>query len=560
MSETAPASASAEQDLDDLPVGTLANQKKYFRFDIVSGTLVFLIALPLCLAISIASGYPALAGVLTAIVGGIVGATISNSELTIKGPAAGLIVIVLGCVTDFGYTGGKDPAADLAAYQLALGVGVAAAAFQVGFGLLRMGSLGDFFPTSAVHGMLAAIGVIIMSKQIPVAVGLKSAGSPFALIAAIPQTLLHMNPAIAMIGGLSLCILFGLPLIKNRLVRKIPGQLVVLIAAIPISLYLGLGATHSYQFGGGEYEVGPQHLVNVPMNMLSAVAFPDFSGLVKPVAWKWIVMFALVGSLESLISSKAVDLLDPWKRKTNLNRDLVAAGIGNLVASGIGGLPMISEIVRSRANIDNGARTRFSNLYHGLLLLFFVAVFPMLLNSIPLAALAAMLIFTGFRLAHPKEFVHMFKVGPEQLVIYCVTIVGVLATDLLIGVALGIVTEWVFHLINGASLGSMFQARSAVVADDERGIRVKIEGSAVFSNWIPLRRKIMESGLAEGKSVTVDLSNASLVDHTVLEKLHEISRDFKQQELELKVVGIDDMRPLSDHPFAARKRTGQVAA
>ena len=179
---------------EPVPVGTLKDLSKNWKPDLLSGFLVFLIALPLCLAISIASGYPAISGVFTAIIGGVVATLISNSELTIKGPAAGLIVIVVGCVTEFGFTGGKDPAADMAAYRMALGVGVAAAAFQIVFALLRTGVLGEFFPTSAVHGMLAAIGVIIIAKQIPVAVGLKASGEPLELLKAIPETLANMNP------------------------------------------------------------------------------------------------------------------------------------------------------------------------------------------------------------------------------------------------------------------------------------------------------------------------------------------------------------------------------
>lgn len=546
-------------EVSDVPRGVWSEQRKYFRFDIVSGTLVFLIALPLCLAISIASGFPPLSGVFTAIVGGMVGAAFSNSELSIKGPAAGLIVIVLGCVTDFkdmALHNGMDPdQAAMAAFRMTLAVGVAAAVLQIGFGVMRMGALGDFFPTSAVHGMLAAIGIIIMSKQIPVAVGLKSTGSPLALIAAVPKTLMNMNPAIALIGGISLLILFGLPFLKIPRLRKIPAQLIVLVVSVPLAMYLGLSTPHAYQFQGNEFQIEKMHLVDVPLSMLDAIAFPDFSALKSPVAWKWVTFFALIGSLESLISSKAVDLLDPWNRKTDLNRDLLASGIGNLAVSLIGGLPMISEIVRSRANIDNGARTRFSNFYHGMLLLVCVAAFPAALKLIPTAALAAMLIFTGFRLAHPREFGLMLKIGPEQLLCFCVTILGVLAIDLLAGVALGILVEWGCHLVNGASLGSMFRARTTVEESPNHTLQITVEGSAVFSNWIPLRRKIMESGFKQNMNVTLDLSRTSLVDHTVMEKLHEITREFEQRELELNIVGLDCHRPLTEHPFSCRRRS-----
>ncbi len=538
----------------EVPVGNLAGLRAYLKYDVTSGFLVFLIALPLCLAISLASGYPAIAGIFTAIIGGLVASWISDSELTIKGPAAGLIVIAIGCVTEFGYTGGRDPVADMAAYRLALGVGVAAAVLQILLAIFRTGILGEFFPSSAVHGMLAAIGVIIIAKQIPVAVGLSAKGEPLELIREIPHKLMHMNPEIALIGGISLIILFGLPLIKNPLVRKIPAQLLVVLVAIALGMLFDLAHEHTYSFAGASYSVGDRHLVNVPFNMLSAITFPDFSGLTQPSAWKWVIMYALIGSLESLLSAKAVDVIDPWKRKTNLNRDALAVGIGNLLASLVGGLPMISEIVRSRANIDNGARTRFANMYHGVFLLLCVALLPAVIHRIPLAALAAMLIYTGVRLAHPREFFHVFQVGREQLAIYVTTIVAVLATDLLIGIAIGIGVKFVIHIANGVPIKSLFRPHVEVIPENESTCRIVPAHSAVFSNWILIRREIVEAGLVHRKNVIVDLSAVRLVDHTVMEKLHELQREFAGENVALSIVGLENHHPFSDHPRAARKR------
>ncbi|MCO6459704.1 MAG: SulP family inorganic anion transporter [Pirellulaceae bacterium] len=547
-------STSESSRLPDEPAAIpRTNWMQFARANILSGFLVFLIALPLCLAISLASGYPAIAGVFTAIIGGFVGAFFSNSQLTIKGPAAGLIVIALGCVTEFGFTGGRDPAADMTAYRMALAVGVAAAVLQIGLALLRTGVLGEFFPTSAVHGMLAAIGVIIMVKQLPVALGLRVSGEPLELIREIPHMLAELNPEIALIGLLSLLILFLKPLVNNRVVRLLPGPLVVILVAVPLGMYFDLTSDHTYTFHGHQYAVGEQHLVNVPYSMLAAVTTPDFSALAQPAAWKWVMMYALIGSLESLLSAKAVDLLDPWKRKTNLNRDLLAVGIGNLAASCVGGLPMISEIVRSRANIDNGARTRLANLFHGLFLGVCVAFLPTVIHRIPLAALAAMLIYTGFRLAHPREFVHVFKVGPEQLAVFVTTIVAVLATDLLIGIAIGIGLKALIHLLNGVPLTSLFKPFVEVVEDDGK-YRIIASHSAVFSNWIPFRRQIIQAGLVHHRDVIVDLSETRLVDHTVMEKLHELEGEFATAGLHLEVTGLEQHRPLSDHPRSARKR------
>ena len=291
------------------------------------------------------------------------------------------------------------------AYRLALGVGVAAGVLQILFGVFRAGILGEFFPTAAVHGMLAAIGVIIISKQFPIALGVRLEGEPLELLAEIPRSSCGMNPEIALIGVVSLVILFGTPLIQNPRVKAIPAPHARAARGGADGHVLRSRTSTPTRCGGTSTRSARACLVNVPSNLFSAITLPDFSGLSPaPWAWKWVVMFfALIGSLESLLSAKAVDLLDPWKRKTNLNRDLLAVGVGNTVAALVGGLPMISEIVRSRANIDNGARTRFANLFHGLFLLLFVALVPGVIHRIPLAALAAMLVYTGFRLASPQR-------------------------------------------------------------------------------------------------------------------------------------------------------------
>jgi MFS superfamily sulfate permease-like transporter len=550
--------------IEETPRGNLQGFTRFLRQDLLAGFLVFLIALPLCLGISIASGYPAIAGVFTAIVGSVLTTLLSNSELTIKGPAAGLIVIVVGAVTSFGYTGGQDPAADFQAYRMALAVGVVAGVVQIGFGLFRAGVLGDFFPTSAVHGMLAAIGVIIMLKQIPVAVGQTAKGEPLEILREIPDKLLHANPEIAIIGITSLVILFGLPLLKKRIKSKIfqmlPAQLLVLLVAVPLGAYFDLSHEHTYTWGQSTYKLGEQFLVTVPSNLLSAMAHPDFSVFTSPDfrmdAIKWVIMFALIGSLESMLSAKAIDMIDPWKRKTNLNRDLVAVGVANTAVACIGGLPMISEIVRSKANIDAGARTRFADMWHGLLLLGFVALVPGMIHRIPLAALAAMLVYTGFRLASPREFINVFKIGPEQFVIFTTTIIAVLATDLLVGIGIGIAVKAFIHLVNGLPLSSMLKPYLEVEPQGDDTVLITARGSAVFTNWLPFKREIEQLGLAEHNNVVVDLSGTKLVDHSVMEKLHEMQIDFEQAGLRFEVIGLEGHRQLSSHPYSARKKAG----
>lgn len=538
--------------ISDIPQGTLAGLKRNWKADMVSGFLVFLIALPLCLAISLACGYPAIAGVFTAIIGGILSAFVSNSELTIKGPAAGLIVIALGCVTDFGYTAGVDPAADYQAYRLALGVGVAAGAVQILFGLFRSGILGEFFPTAAVHGLLASIGIIVISSQLPIVLGVESTGGPIEKLLSIPSYLMAMNPVIALIGGISLAIMFGFPFIKNPVLKMIPAPMMVLLVAVPLGMYFDIGTEQIVAFAGQDAALGPHYLVDVPDNMFTALTFPDFSGVLTSTGITYIIMFSLIGSVESLLSAKAVDQIDPWRRKTNMDKDLLAVGLGNTAAAFVGGLPMISEIVRSKANIDNGARTRFANMFHGLFLLAFVALVPALIDRIPLTALAAMLVFTGFRLASPKEFVHMYQIGREQFIVFVSTVIGVLATDLLVGIGIGIVVKAIIHVINGAPISSLFKPSMKVQNEVDDSATIKVDNSAIFSTWIALKNRIGRPGT---KKVIVDLSGTKLVDHTVMANLEALEREFAESDRELSVTGLDGHSQLSEHPLAARKKS-----
>jgi MFS superfamily sulfate permease-like transporter len=546
----------------DVPRGTPAGFVRHLRPDLTSGFFVFLIALPLCLGIALASGFPPVAGVFTAVVGGLLTTLISDSELTIKGPAAGLIVIVLGAMQAFGFTGGTDPAADLAAYRLTLAVACAAGAVQVAFALLRVGKFSEFFPTAVVHGMLASIGLIIILKQLPVVFGQKASGEPLEILRELPHKIASLNPEIAAIGLVSLAILFGFPLLKPRLrpawLRKVPAQLLVLLVAVPLGLWFDLGHDHTYSFMGHEYRLGESFLVKVPENLLAAVTTPDFSAFTAPAtrltACWWVALFALVGSVESLLSAKAIDLVDPWKRKTTMDRDLLAVGVANVAAGAIGGLPMISEIVRSKANIDNGARTRFADLWHAVFLLGFVALVPGLIHRIPLAALAAMLVYTGSRLASPREFIDVFRIGAEQLVIFVATIIGVLSTDLLVGVGIGVATKFFIHALNGVPPREFFKPYLDVTTLDDSTVRIDAGGSAVFSNWIPFRRQIEQLGLVQGNHVILNLAGTRLVDSNTMAKLRELQGEFDRAGLRLEIVGLDEHRAFSAHPESARRR------
>lgn len=556
---------ATDETSQEVPRGRASGFVTYFKHDILSGLLVFLIALPLCLGISLACGYPPIAGIFTAIIGSILTTFISNSELTIKGPAAGLIVIAIGCIEDFGGDGmiGGWTDGDLMAYKAAIAVGVAAAVLQICFAFFRGGILGEFFPISAVHGMLAAIGVIIIIKQFPVALGVSAGGEPFEMLREFPHYVMEANPAIAAIGLVSILIMFLWPLAGRRVgfLKKIPSPMIVLLVTVPMGLGFDLLHEHSYTLQGHQYQLGEQYLVKMPervFGMFDDVTTPDFSALRQVKAWKWVMMFFIIGSLESLLSAKAVDLLDPWKRKTNMNRDVLAVGVGNLCASLVGGLPMISEIVRSKANIDNGARTRFADMWHGVFLLACVALIPTILHEIPLAALAGMLVYTGYRLAHPTEFIQVYRIGKEQLAIFVTTLFVVLATDLLIGVAAGILLKMIIHVANGVPIKSLFKPYIEVQEVDDHTSLILARESAVFSNWIPFKRQIEDIGLIQKRNLIVDVSNTKLVDHSVMEKLEEMERDFEQEGLTFEVRGLESMQPLAENPHAARK--GGLAA
>lgn len=527
------------------------------RYDLPAGFLVFLIALPLCIGISKASDWPAMAGIFTAIVGGIVASALSNSELTIKGPAAGLIVIALGCITEFkaqagGFGYEDDPG--LGAYKLALGVCVASGILQILFGLFRAGILVELFPLAAVHGMLAAIGIIIFSKQAHTLMGVTPvAKEPLELLREIPHSFMHMNPVVFLIGLASLIVLFGIPLVRNPWVRRLPAPMLVMAITIPMGLMLGLKAGHEYHYFDHLISVGPEYLVKLPASLLDSITTPDFRGLKTMTGAKYVLMFALIGSLESLLSSKAIDLLDPWQRKTNFNRDLLAVGVANTVVGFLGGLPMISEIVRSSANINNGARTRLANVMHGACLLGFVALAPGLIQLIPNAALAAMLVYTGFRLASPKEFIGTYRIGREQLLIFVVTIVVTLATDLLVGIAAGIATKLFLHYLNGVMPSNFLRLRAEVIHQESENI-IRLRDAVIFSNWLPFLRLIEEHGLQANKNLMVDVYETKLIDHNVVEKLHQLEDDFERRSLKLRLVGLEGHRRLSSHPMAAIKR------
>lgn len=493
-------------------------------------------------------------GIITAIIGGLLVSRLNGSYVTINGPAAGLIVVIVGAVQSLGQGDA------MAGYRYTLAAIVVASILQTLLGLFKAGKLSAFFPASVVHGMLAAIGIIIMAKQIHTVFGVTpQSKSLFGVIAEIPQTIYNFNPEITIIGLSGLLILIVWSLARNPYLKMIPAPLVVVIVGLVLEKFFDLDHVHKYLFLPNdpilphhEFTVGPSFLVAVPENFLSGFNFPDFSKFASSEFWIAVVSICLVGSLESLLSAAAVDKLDPYKRYSDLNRDLTAVGVGNTVAGLIGGLPMIAEIVRSSANINNGARTAWSNFFHGAFLLIFVALFPRLIHEIPLASLASLLVFTGFRLASPKEFAKMLSIGTEQLTIFVVTIIGVLATDLLIGVAIGIVTEILIHMLRSIDFKSIFKMVHHIEQTDANTYHIAIRGSAIFSNFLGLKSDL--SRLPKQKKIFFDLSEAKMIDHTVMEFVDHFCEDYKQRGGYCEITGLEQHAAYSNHPHAVRKR------
>ncbi len=539
---------SATIERSRIPLTGLAGLKESWRQDMIAGFQIFLIALPLCLGIAMASNFPPMAGIIAAMVGGLLVSRINGSHVTISGPAAGLIVVTLGAVESLG---GGDP---LAGYHRALAAIVVAGILQVILGFLRAGRFVALAPASVVHGMLAAIGIIIIIKQFYVMIDVKPEGELLENLAAIPHALGKMNPEIAVIGFTCLAIMIGWEVLRPRLrlLQIIPAPIIVVAAGLAMGLYFDLEHPHKYSWHSTFYSVGPQELLPVPQRFLDGFAFPDFSMIGTTAFWISVISICLVSSLESLLSAAAIDKLDPWQRQTDLNKDLTGLGIGSSVSGAIGGLPMISEIVRSTANIQFGARTQWSNFFHGLFMLVFVALFPAIIHEIPRAALAALLVFTGYKLASPQEFYKTWEIGKEQLFLFVVTILGVLATDLLIGVAIGIATKIVLHVLRGVNLKQLFSIAFQVDQIDQDTWRLRIDGVAIFSNFLSLKSSLTE--LPRGQRILIDLSNADFIDHTVMEFIHEFCEDYEKRGGHCEIHGLEAHEAVSSHPLAARRR------
>jgi MFS superfamily sulfate permease-like transporter len=519
---------------NEIPASGIKGLKENWRQDLSAGFMVFLLALPLSLGIAKASGFPVAMGVLTAIIGGIATTFFNVSPLSIKGPAAGLITICAGSVMEFG--GGEQGWQTTCAIIMVVGV------FQAAFGFLKLGSLSDFFPNTAVHGMLAAIGLIIILKHIPILLGdepSRYAGEgPIELLLNIPSFITHSHWHIAVVGLIGLVIMFVLPTLKIKFFKQVPAPMIVLALTVPLAFFWHFRETE------GAYSV-----VSIGDFWGSFGWHFDFTAIGSFAFWKYVFMFLFINSLESLLTVKAVDQLDTTPRKANPNGDLIGVGAGNFLSGLVGGLPMISEVVRSSANVGFGARTKWANFFHGFFLLLAMILLIPFIEMIPNAALAAMLIFAGYRLASPKEFIYTFHVGKEQFATFLVTIIVTLAEDLLMGIAAGVALEFTFYIFKGTSLRNAFKAIYQATNDNGK-ITLEIMGAAQFTNLIGFKRILEQT--PEKAHLVLNFDKATLVDHSFMSFITYFKSEFESRGGQVEFIGLEGLKPLSHHELSTR--------
>lgn len=523
------------------------------KYDFPASIVVFLVAVPLCLGIALASGAPLFSGVIAGIIGGIVVGSLSNSPLGVSGPAAGLAVIVLTAINEMGgLTNGG--------FEIFLLAVVFAGVIQVILGYAKAGIIGYYFPSSVIKGMLAGIGIIIILKQIPHAFGYD--GNPEGEIAFIQpdgqntfselvNMINYISPAAITITLLSLVILilWERPFIKKLSFTKIiQGPLLVVI----------LGIVLNYAFQGTSWAISSEHLVAIPVatsfgEITNLFSTPDFSAISNPLVYTTAITIAIVASLETLLCVEATDKLDPYKRITPTNQELKAQGIGNIISGLVGGLPITQVIVRSSANIQSGGRTKLSAIIHGFLLLISVLSIPLILNMIPLASLAAILLVVGFKLAKPVLFKSMYKLGWTQFIPFAVTIIGIVFTDLLVGIGLGLVVAVFYILLNNFKRPFFFEPDNHL---NDNAIRIELSEEVTFLNKAAILNTLKE--IPENSKVIIDASRTESIDHDVLEIFEDFKQNAAYNNIELGFIGFESRA--EKNPIKLFKQTLKLRA
>ena len=510
----------------------MKSASSYFKTDLLAGIVVFLVALPLCLGIAMASGAPLFSGVITGIIGGIIVGLLSASNLSVTGPAAGLTAIVFAGITALG------------SFELFLLSVMIAGFFQLLLGFMKAGSISNYFPSNVIEGMLTGIGIIIILKQVPHAVGYdKDNGGDFAFIenntghntlSAITDAInsIHYGAVVIAI----VCILILVAFNRIEFLKKLnllPGGLVAVLAGVLLNeLFIATGSVLALE---------KEHLVRLPVpssfnDFIHQFRFPDFSGITNSSVWILGLTIAIVASIETLLCLEAADKMDPLKRFSNSNTELKAQGIGNILAGLIGGLPMTSVIVRTSANINSGGRTKTATVAHGVFLLISGVLIPSVLNKIPLAALAAILILIGAKLASLKVFQQMWQSGKFQFIPFVITVVAVVFTDLLKGVGIGLVVSILFILKGNMKLAYFFRKDKH---KEGELIRIKLAQEVSFLNKAAIKQTLAH--LPEKSKVVIDASDTVYIDHDVL----ALIKDFfdygsKDKNITIDLIGFKE--------------------
>lgn len=507
------------------------------KADFPSGLVVFLVALPLCLGIALASGAPPLSGIIAGIIGGIVVGSISKSHVSVSGPAAGLTAIVLTAISTLG------------SFEVFLLSVFLAGVFQLLLGFIRAGSISNYFPSNVIEGMLAGIGVIIILKQLPHAVGFDSdfegdeaffqsdGDNTFsAIIGALDY--FHLGAIIVTLISLAILISWDkVPFLKN--LKLVPGALVAVIVSIILNqIFIGTGSS---------LEIASTHLVKLPIpqsfeDLKNIIIMPDFLGFSNPQVWITAATITVVASIETLLCIEASDRMDVQKRYTDTNVELKAQGIGNMISALLGGLPMTSVVVRSSANANAGAKTKMSTIIHGVLLLICVLAIPALLNKIPLATLAAVLLMVGYKLAKPATLLHFWHKGKYQFVPFIATLLAVVFTDLLKGVALGMAISIIFVLRGNLKRAYNFRKEEYAEGDV---IHIDLAQEVSFLNKAAIKTTLNE--IPEHSKIVIDASDTVYIAHDVLDLIKEF-KDVKSKEkhLKVKLVGFKEAYELED--------------
>ena len=517
--------------------------------NILSGFVVSLIALPLALGLAIASGVPPMAGIIAVVVGGVVASAFGGSNVTITGPGNGLVVVLLTSVVALG-DGNL-----LIGYTYTLAAIVCSGALITLLGFLRLGNLADFFPSATIQGMLSAIGLIIIAKQIHVMLGESGveAANNLMLLAETPKSILAVIssvniPWVAIIGAISLGVMAFYSKIRNSVFQAIPAPFWIVVIAIGFYYYFEWISVE-------DFPIEAQYLIQIPGNLQESFVLADFDKWKEIEFLVAVVSITLIATIESLLSIKAVDKLDVYKRRSNVNKDLKALGLATVFSGLIGGLPVVAVIARSSVNVNQGATSRWANFFHALFVLLFVLLFTNLLGKIPLSALAGILVFTGYKLASPAKFKQMYQFGKDQFLIFLVTLIATLLFGLINGIAIGITVTFLvqFYLMEDRLefLRTFTRPNTLLYEEEDGSLYLSVKGHSSFINYLKLKEKL--DSIPANKSLILDFSLTTFVDNSVMEHIHHYKEDFKKKNSSLEVIGLDIHDSTSSHPFAARR-------